>query len=46
MWQSVVVFTNEYFSWASLQFGRIVHDYTNDHKGFIVWKDLLEEKLY
>ncbi len=28
------------------QFSRIVHDYTNDHKGFIVWKDLLEEKLY
>jgi hypothetical protein len=28
------------------QFSRIVHDYTNDHKGFIVWKDLLEEKLF
>lgn len=27
-------------------FSRIVHDYSNDQKGFIVWKDLLEEKLF
>jgi superfamily II DNA or RNA helicase len=26
-------------------FSRIVHDYSDD-KGFIIWKDLLEEKLY
>lgn len=27
------------------QFSRIVHDYADD-KGFIIWKDLLEEKLF
>lgn len=27
-------------------FSRIVHDYSNDPKGFILWKDLLEEKLF
>jgi superfamily II DNA or RNA helicase len=27
-------------------FSRIVHDYSNDQKGFIIWKDLLEEKLF
>ena len=26
-------------------FSRIVHDYSDDRKGFIVWKDLLEERL-
>jgi len=28
------------------QFSRIVHDYSNDQKGFIMWKDSLEEKIY
>ena len=28
------------------QFSRIVHDYSDDQKGFIIWKDLLEEKLF
>jgi superfamily II DNA or RNA helicase len=28
-----------------LDFSRITHDYSDDRKGFIVWKDLLEEKL-
>ena len=28
------------------QFSRIVHDYSNDQKGFIIWKDTLEEKLF
>lgn len=27
------------------QFSRIVHDYSDDQKGLIIWKDLLEEKL-
>jgi hypothetical protein len=27
------------------KFSRIVHDYSNERKGFIVWKDSLEEKL-
>lgn len=27
-------------------FSRIVHDYSDDPKGFILWKDLLEEKLF
>jgi superfamily II DNA or RNA helicase len=26
-------------------FSRILHDYSNDKKGFIIWKDLLEERL-
>lgn len=25
-------------------FDRIVHDYTNEKKGFIIWKDLIEER--
>lgn len=27
-------------------FSRIVHDYSNDQKGFIIWKDMMEEKLF
>ena len=27
-------------------FTRIVHDYSDDQKGFVIWKDLLEEKLF
>lgn len=27
-------------------FSRIVHDYSDDPKGFILWKDLLEEKCF
>lgn len=26
-------------------FSRILHDYSDEKKGFIVWKDLLEERL-
>jgi superfamily II DNA or RNA helicase len=26
-------------------FSRILHDYTDDKKGFIIWKDLLEEQI-
>ncbi|MDF1573186.1 MAG: DEAD/DEAH box helicase family protein, partial [Bacteroidales bacterium] len=26
-------------------FSRVIHDYTDDRKGFIVWKDKLEERL-
>jgi superfamily II DNA or RNA helicase len=26
-------------------FSRILHDYSNEKKGFIIWKDLLEERL-
>jgi hypothetical protein len=28
------------------QFSRIVHDYSDDIKGLIIWKDLLEERLF
>jgi hypothetical protein len=28
------------------EFNRIVHDYSDDPKGFVIWKDLLEEKLF
>lgn len=28
-----------------LNFSKILHDYTEDRKGFVVWKDLLEERL-
>ena len=26
-------------------FSRIVHDYTDERKGFMVWKDMLEERV-
>lgn len=26
-------------------FSRILHDYSDDHRGFVVWKDLLNERL-
>ena len=26
-------------------FSRIMHDYSNDRKGFIIWKGLLEEQI-
>lgn len=26
-------------------FTRILHDYTDERKGFVIWKDLLEEVL-
>lgn len=29
----------------SHNFSRILHDYSNEKKGFIMWKDLLEERL-
>jgi len=28
-----------------LNFSRIVHDYTDERKGFIIWKDLLRERI-
>ncbi len=28
-----------------LDFSRVVHNYSDDRKGFIVWKDFLEERL-
>jgi len=27
-------------------FSRLIHDYSDKRKGFIVWKDLLEERLF
>jgi superfamily II DNA or RNA helicase len=35
-----------YLEATPVQFTRIVHDYTDDQKGFIIWKDQLEEKLF
>ncbi len=29
-----------------VNFSRIIHDYSNNKKGFILWRDQLEEKLY
>ena len=29
----------------SNNFSRILHDYSADRKGFIIWKDLIEERL-
>lgn len=29
----------------SENFSRVVHDYSNERKGFVIWKDLLEERL-
>jgi hypothetical protein len=26
-------------------FSRVLHDYSDEMKGFIIWKDLLEEKI-
>jgi hypothetical protein len=26
-------------------FSRILHDYSEERKGFVVWKDMLEERL-
>jgi superfamily II DNA or RNA helicase len=27
-------------------FSRVIHDYSDERKGFVLWRDLLEEKLY
>ncbi len=27
-------------------FSRLIHDYSDDRKGFVIWKDQLEERLY
>ena len=37
---------HQYLETNPEQFSRIVHDYSNDQKGFIIWKDQLEEKLF
>jgi hypothetical protein len=34
-----------YLEKATHNFSRIVHDYSEDRKGFVLWKDLLEERL-
>jgi superfamily II DNA or RNA helicase len=36
----------EYLETNPDNFTRIVHDYSDDQKGLIIWKDLLEEKLF
>ena len=36
----------EYLEKNPENFSRIVHDYSEDPKGLIIWKDLLEEKLF
>jgi hypothetical protein len=30
---------------APVNFSRVHHDYSDDRKGFIIWKDSLEERL-
>jgi hypothetical protein len=27
-------------------FSRVVHDYSDEKKGFVVWRGVLEERLY
>ena len=29
-----------------MNFSRILHDYSDERKGFVVWKDLLEERIF
>ena len=36
----------EYLETNPTDFSRILHDYSDDQKGFIIWKDLIEEKLF
>lgn len=31
---------------APKNFSRIIHNYTDERKGFILWRDMLEERLY
>ncbi len=35
-----------YLGTRPVNFSRIIHDYSNDRKGFIQWRDMLEEKIY
>ncbi|TAL63372.1 MAG: DEAD/DEAH box helicase [Bacteroidetes bacterium] len=35
----------EYLGSQTDGFSRIVHDYSDERKGFVIWKDLLEERL-
>ncbi|WP_373517852.1 hypothetical protein, partial [Pricia sp.] len=35
-----------YLESQPVSFSRILHDYSDDRKGFIQWRDSLEEKLY
>ena len=28
-----------------MNFSRVLHDYSDEQKGFILWKDLVEERL-
>lgn len=36
----------EFLESNPLNFSRIVHDYSGNDKGFIIWKDMLEEQLF
>ena len=35
----------QYSGSIASDFSRIVHDYSDERKGFVIWKDLLEERL-
>ncbi|WP_430907465.1 hypothetical protein [Maribacter sp. 2-571] len=35
-----------YLESQPINFSRIIHDYSDDKKGFIQWRDILEEQLY
>lgn len=35
----------QYFGNGTSDFSRIVHDYSDERKGFVIWKDILEERL-
>jgi hypothetical protein len=35
----------QYLENLTEKFSRIVHDYSDERRGFVIWKDLLEERL-
>jgi len=34
-----------YLTSAPANFSRILHDYSDERKGFVIWKDTLEEQI-
>ena len=39
------ILRSDYLETNPSNFSRIVHDYSNDNKGFTIWKGQLEERL-
>jgi len=36
----------QFLASAPEDFSKLLHDYSEEQKGFVIWKDLLEERLY